>query len=31
VDCSGLTSVTVPSHTTIAKNAFPKHTQIIRK
>ena len=29
--CSGLTSVTVPSHTKIADNAFPSHTQIIRK
>ena len=29
--CSGLTSVTVSSHTTIGKDAFPEDTQIIRK
>ena len=30
-DCSALTSVTVPSHAKIGYNAFPSHTQIIRK
>jgi hypothetical protein len=30
-NCTGLTSVSVPSHTTIGHKAFPKHTQIIRK
>ena len=29
--CTSLTSVTVPSHTKIAEDAFPPHTQIIRK
>ena len=29
--CSSLISVTIPSHTTIGEDAFPKHTQIIRK
>ena len=29
--CESLTSVTVPSHTEIGEDAFPSHTQIIRK
>ena len=29
--CSSLTSVIVPSHTEIKNNAFPDHTEIIRK
>lgn len=30
-DCSNLTSVVIPTTTRIAANAFPEHTQIIRK
>jgi hypothetical protein len=29
--CSGLTSVAVPSHTLIAEDAFPEHTEVIRR
>lgn len=30
-ECSKLKSITVPIHTTIGKDAIPKHTKIIRK